>query len=260
MLNLVCDMDAIMAIARKHDLVVIEDACQAIGVKYRGRRVGTIGHVGAFSFQQHKNIHSGEGGAIVTDDPRILARATMFHDVGSYTRAGRRETDEPIFVGLNLRMPELSAALLRPQLERLDDLLERRRAQRRIVVGRLGPRSRARLEVSPHHDPESAAGVSFHFDNPDAARNFAKAPGVSRLIDTGRHVYTNWESVLARRSWHPKLDPYAWAQRPVEAPSCPQTLDILARTCSIKLLPDLPPMMYRGAVELMVRHVAAHAE
>ncbi|HMJ13424.1 MAG TPA: aminotransferase class V-fold PLP-dependent enzyme, partial [Polyangiaceae bacterium] len=82
MLNLVCDMDSIMAIAKQHDLVVIEDACQAVGVTYKGRRVGSIGHVGAFSFNQHKNIQSGEGGAVLTSDPRIHARALMYHDVG----------------------------------------------------------------------------------------------------------------------------------------------------------------------------------
>lgn len=253
MLNLVCDMDAIMAIAKKHNLLVIEDACQAIGATYKGRRVGSIGQVGAFSFQQNKNIHSGEGGAIVTNDQRAVARATMYHDVGSYTRAGRVITDEPIFVGLNLRMPELSAALLRPQLEGLDAQLEARKVQRRMVIDRLGPGTRFNLRPSPHHDPDGAVGVTFTFDDPDAAARFAKAPGVSRLIDTGRHVYTNWESILARRTWHAKLDPYVWAERKIEPPHCPQTLDILARTCNIKLLPEIPSVLFRGAVELMAR-------
>ena len=63
MINLVCDMDAIMSIAAEHDLFVIEDACQAIGVRYHGRRTGSIGNAGAFSFNQQKNIKSGEGGA-----------------------------------------------------------------------------------------------------------------------------------------------------------------------------------------------------
>jgi dTDP-4-amino-4,6-dideoxygalactose transaminase len=250
MLNLVCDMDAIMAIAREHNLIVVEDACQAIGVTYRGRRVGSIGHVGAFSFQQHKNIQSGEGGAVLTNDERIHARASMYHDVGSYTRPERVETDEPLFVGVNCRMPELTAALLRPQLRRLDDQLARRRAQRRVVIDRL-----TSLNASPHNDPEAAAGVTFHFDDPEQAAAFAKAPGVNRLIDTGRHVYTNWKSVLAKRTAHPKLNPYQWAHRDVEIgpDSCPRTLEILARTCNIKLLPEIPTIAYRIAVELMAR-------
>jgi len=148
MLNLVCDMDAIMAIANEHKLVVIEDACQAVGVKYKGRRVGSIGHAGVFSFQQHKNIEAGEGGGLVTNDERIFTRAGMYHDVGSYTRKDRRQTDEPVFSGMNFRMPELIAALLRPQLKTLDRQLENRKAQRRAIIKRLSA-----LTPSRHNDP-----------------------------------------------------------------------------------------------------------
>ena len=119
MLNLVCNMDAIMTIAVEQSLTVIEDASQAVGVSYHGRRVGSIGDAGAFSFTQHKNIKSGEGGALLTNNERIYSRACMYHDVGSYTREGRHKTDEPLFVGVNYRMPELAAAILRPQLNPL---------------------------------------------------------------------------------------------------------------------------------------------
>ena len=99
MLNLACDMDAITAIAKKHRLLVVEDACQAVGVSYKGRRLGTIGEVGAFSFNQYKNLNSGEGGAVITNDDRIFTRARMYHDVGSYTRDYEFEGNEPIFAG-----------------------------------------------------------------------------------------------------------------------------------------------------------------
>ena len=71
---------------KRHRLLVIEDACQAVGVTYKGRRVGTIGEVGAFSFNQYKNLNSGEGGAVLTNDDRIFTRARMYHDVGSHAR------------------------------------------------------------------------------------------------------------------------------------------------------------------------------
>lgn len=255
MINLVCDMDPIMAIAKEHDLVVIEDACQAIGLSYHGRRVGSIGDAGAFSFNQHKNIKSGEGGAFLTNNARMYSRASMYHDVGHYERVGRAATDEPLFVGVNYRMPELSAAILRPQLKRLDAQIERRRSRRRYLIEQLNSGSHAGFTLNPHHDPDDAVGIALSFDDPDEARRFGELKGARRLIDTGRHVYTNWQSILAKRSAHPALDPYGWAHRPIDysPDSCPETLDILARTCTVELAPELPMAAFRVATRRMAR-------
>lgn len=253
MLNLVADMDSVMSLAVEHNLAVIEDACQAIGVKYRGKRVGSIGLAGAFSFNQHKNIKSGEGGALLTSNPRVYARAGMYHDVGSYTRNDRFESDEPLFVGLNLRMPELSAAILIPQLARLDRQLDRRAARRRMIIEEVA--DVRGLMISPHNDPSNAIGMTISFDDPDRARAFATGAGVNRLIDTGRHVYTNWQSILAKRSPDPRLDPYQWAQRPFEYDerTSPATLDILARSCSISVDPQIPISAIRQIIRRHVR-------
>jgi dTDP-4-amino-4,6-dideoxygalactose transaminase len=243
MLNLVCDMDPICATASAEGIRVIEDACQAVGVTYRGRRVGSIGDVGAFSFNQHKNIKSGEGGALLTDDDRIFARAGMYHDVGSYTRSNQFATDEPLFVGLNFRMPELCAAILRPQLRRLDRSLAKRTRNREIYLEALAGSRKAR--VTPHHDPDHASGLSVWFDDPEDAKAFASARGVSRLIDTGRHVYTNWKSVLEGRTYHPAVNPYADGSPRMTAEDCPRTLEVLERTCSVSVSPELPTTAHR---------------
>ncbi|HWM19730.1 MAG TPA: DegT/DnrJ/EryC1/StrS family aminotransferase [Ilumatobacteraceae bacterium] len=242
MLNLVCDMTAIMAIADEHQLVVIEDACQAIGVRYQGKRVGSIGHAGALSFNQQKNIKCGEGGAVLTDSARLHARAGMYHDVGSYERAERFESDEPVFVGINARMPELSAAIMRPQLRRLDAQLELRKKRRSMVLERLQAIRGLDFHVVPHHDPSEAVGFAISFDDPAEAIAFGRTKGARRLFDTGRHVYTNWQPILSRHPQHPRLDPYAWADRDVkhDDESCAKTLEILARTCTIELAPELP--------------------
>ena len=241
MLNLVCDMDAITKVAVDHGLTVIEDACQAIGVRHHGRRVGSIGDVGAFSFNHHKNISSGEGGAILTNDRRVHARAAMHHDVGSYERPGWVET-EALFPGVNHRMPELCAAVLRPQLARIDAQLQVRRERRRIVLDSVASGSWWGARPAPHHDEADAVGIALTFDDPEEARAFGARRGARRLIDTGRHVYTNWQSVLAKRSHHPALDPHAWAHRTIDysPDSCPATLDILARTCTVEPAPELP--------------------
>ncbi len=252
MRNLVADMDSLMEIAREHNLVVIEDASQAIGVKYRGRRVGSIGHAGVFSFNQHKNIKSGEGGALLTNDSRIFARAGMYHDVGSYSREGGGETDEPLFVGLNFRMPELLAAILIPQLRRLDKQLAQRQARRKVIVEELS--RNPRLLISRHNDPLNAVGITVVFDTAAAAARFAETSGINCLADTGRHIYTNWQSVLEKRSFHPRMNPYSWSNDSVgpTKTDCPSTVDILSRTCSISVDPDVPIPILRRLVRRAV--------
>ncbi|MFM9847912.1 MAG: DegT/DnrJ/EryC1/StrS family aminotransferase [Hyphomicrobiaceae bacterium] len=250
MLNLVCDMDAILAIAKEHNLIVIEDACQAVGVTYRGRRCGTMGDAGAFSFNVQKNMQAGEGGAVLTNSPRTFTRALTYHDVGSYIRAGRGDSNEPPFIGQNYRMTNLAAAILRPQISRLDKKLKRRRDRRKYWLDKLSGPFGNGMKVSPHNDPESAVAISVHFDDPEAARAFGSQRGISRLIDTDRHIYTNWRSISGGVPVHPKMDPYNWAKRDVRIrhDSCPKTLKILERTCEIRLFPEVPTIVYRQLV------------
>jgi dTDP-4-amino-4,6-dideoxygalactose transaminase len=257
MLNLVADMDAILAVTRPRGVAVVEDACQAVGVQYKGRRVGSIGDMGTFSFNQHKNIKSGEGGAVLTSDTDLYVRAGMLHDVGSYIRAGRMEHPEPPFVGLNLRMPELSSAILRPQLKRLDRQLAARRRRREVVLEHL--QKQGDLRISPHHSPDDAAGLTVIFDDARDAQSFAAEPGVTRLLDTGRHVYTNWLAIVARRTYDERVDPWAGHDVDYSPDSCPRTLDILSRTCSVSLNPDVPLPLVRARARTYVRSARPRA-
>jgi dTDP-4-amino-4,6-dideoxygalactose transaminase len=252
MLNLVCDMDAITAIAKQHRLKVIEDACQAVGVTYKGRRVGTIGEAGAFSFNQFKNLNSGEGGAVLTNDDRIFTRARMFHDAGSYTREYAFESNEAAFCGMNLRVSELTGAVLYAQLPKLDPLLKRLRKRHTMMTKQLSKTKKMR--ISPHNDPDNAVGLTVIFDRPDDAKNFADHHGVERLIDTGRHVYTNWQPIMTQRTFHDKMNPWKWANREITYSNdmCSKTLDILSRTCRVALGAQYPmPVMQLRTKMLM---------
>jgi dTDP-4-amino-4,6-dideoxygalactose transaminase len=253
MQNLVCNMDAIIEIAKRHRLKVIEDACQAVGVSYKGRRVGTIGEVGAFSFNQHKNLNSGEGGAVLTDDDRVFTRARMYHDVGSYTREHEDEGNEPVFYGVNLRVSELTGAVLYAQLPRLDGLMARLR-RRRDVLTRYLSRS-GKLHISPHNDVENAVGLSVIFERPTEAKAFATQPGVERLIDTGRHVYTNWVPVLNQQSFDDRMNPFKWAHREItySAEMCLPTLDILERTCRVSLGAQYPLVVMQMRAKMLLK-------
>jgi hypothetical protein len=104
------------------------------------------------------------------------------------------------------------------------------------------------FSISPHHDPDAAVGLTIHFEDAEDARQAASNRGVHRLSDTGRHVYTNWLSILEKRTFHHAMNPYRWAHRPIDytPETCPRTLGILERTCSVSLDPQVPiPVLRR---------------
>jgi perosamine synthetase len=131
------DMDAIMEIAREFDLVVIEDNAEAITNTYRGRQIGTLGHMSSFSFQSSKHLASGEGGMIATNDEDLANKVRRFNSLG-YAGVGSRkgkisrlDIQDPNYSrhvshGFNYRIPELCAAVALGQVERAKELVQRR--------------------------------------------------------------------------------------------------------------------------------------
>jgi perosamine synthetase len=119
------DLDTIIAVAERRGVTVVEDACQAHLAEWRGRKVGTHGRAGCFSFQASKNLNSGEGGAILTDDEALVETCYRFHN----NSRGRRNTGDDFSyrnTGANLRMTEFQAALLVAQMTRLEAQARRR--------------------------------------------------------------------------------------------------------------------------------------
>jgi dTDP-4-amino-4,6-dideoxygalactose transaminase len=152
-----CDMDPIMELAREHGLLVIEDCAQAHGATYKGRPVGSLGHVAAFSFCQDKIMTTGgEGGMLVTNDEAIWERAWAFKDHGkSYDAVYRRE-HEPGFrwlhesFGTNWRLTEMQSALGRVQLRKLPEWVRIRRRNAEILSEQFGSLEALRLTGSPN--------------------------------------------------------------------------------------------------------------
>ncbi len=128
------DMDAVTAIARKHDLAVIEDAAQAHGAEWKGRRVGAIGDVGTFSFQSSKNMCAGEGGICLTDDETLYDRCHSYANCGR-VRGGKWY--EHHVLGSNCRMPAFCAGLLLAQFDQIEDQMARRDRNAGILTGLL---------------------------------------------------------------------------------------------------------------------------
>jgi len=136
-----CDMDPIMEIARKHGLTVIEDAAQAHGATYKGRRVGSLGHIGCFSHQGSKNLPSGEGGSLVTDDDDLFHKCVT---VGAHPMRQKAELPpeltEKYHVGefcVNYRMQALAGAILEAELPKLDEYNAMRRKNAMALYERI---------------------------------------------------------------------------------------------------------------------------
>lgn len=130
------DMKEIMALARKHKLVVIEDAAQAPGAKYRGRYAGTLAHMGVFSLNYHKTIHTGEGGVVVTDNTDFAERLQLIRNHAEVVITQKAVTDIVNLVGFNIRMTEIEAAIGSEQLKKLERLI-RARIQAADYLGRV---------------------------------------------------------------------------------------------------------------------------
>ena len=118
-----CKMDVIMDIAEDHDLVIIEDACEAIGAEYNGRKAGTFGDASVFAFYPNKQMTTGEGGIIVTDDDNI---ATLCRSLRNQGRSENEEWLNHVRLGYNYRLDEMSCALGIGQLNRIEGLLDKR--------------------------------------------------------------------------------------------------------------------------------------
>ena len=146
--GLSCDMDAVLAVAREHDLRVVEDSAHAHGATWRNRGLGTIGDIGCFSFQASKNLNAGEGGMFLTNDADLYTRAIEYHDLwagGMLEREGQlgqgsmrsgATWDYPFAASSN-RMPTYQAVLLHRQLERLEEQTELRAANGAYLDGLL---------------------------------------------------------------------------------------------------------------------------
>lgn len=131
-----CDMEKIMDIASRHNLVVIEDACQAHLAEWKGKKAGSIGKLGCFSFQVSKNLSAGEGGAIISSDPELVDRCYFYHTCGRL-RAGTWYYHP--YPGTNRRMTEFQAAILLAQAERVDKQMQHRENNAAYLSEKLSP-------------------------------------------------------------------------------------------------------------------------
>jgi len=241
-----CNMDALLAVADAHGIPVLEDACQADGGSYHGKRLGTLGKAGALSFNYYKIVTCGEGGALLTDDETVFERALIYHDSSAVAFFGDQlagfRTEG--FCGSEYRSNELCAAVLKVQLSRLDGILADLRRNKQYLMEQL----QDVCTFAPSNDPAGDCGttLALQFDTEAEARAFAAAEGIHGTlpIDTGKHVYRHWTPIMEKRgALHPLMDPFKMEANRDIVPDyredmCPRTLDILSRTVYLSIHPD----------------------
>lgn len=240
-----CDMNAIMEIAERHGLKVIEDACQGVGGGYEGRKFGSIGHIGAFSYNFYKNMTAGEGGAIATSDDELAARARCAIDPCHFYWTGRVDGMKP-FAGNGGRASELMGAMLNVQLDRIDGMIGAMRAGKKKIVAATSRLDNLGLRLSPMNSPDHdcAAHVMYLLPSVEQAARFVEIFPVVIAGKTGRHTYTEWDQVLmGMGAAHPAMNPYnhpdnAGCRTEYSKDMCAGSLDILNRTVMVPTRPD----------------------
>jgi dTDP-4-amino-4,6-dideoxygalactose transaminase len=245
-----CRMDKIVDLAKRHGLKVLEDAAQSAGGSFCGRRLGTIGDVGAFSFQFNKIITCGEGGMVIANDDEIYERGLIYHDVS--VALTRKIPEQNILNGLNYRMTELQGAIMLVQLRRLQGLLADLRSCKtavknavKEVVTRKGVRFRT------INDPQGDTAISFIFFAPTADRAIsiaralrAEGAPASVIYEPGCvdfHVYAHWTPIMEQRVWSERGGPWRWHDGGIHCSrnACPRSLELLSRAVHLDVSPDL---------------------
>ena len=171
------DMDAIMAVAKKHELVVIEDVAETFLSRYKGRILGSIGHLSSFSLQATKHITAGEGGVVCTDDPdmadsvrrfSVLGYSTVSRNTGKITKDDIQNPnfERHVQLGYNYRMPELCAAVGLGQLEHADELVQRRMDSAELFIEAIGNCSWLKPQTTPSDCVNSYWALAVRLTHP----------------------------------------------------------------------------------------------
>jgi 8-amino-3,8-dideoxy-alpha-D-manno-octulosonate transaminase len=245
-------IDRILAIARAHGVAVIEDCAQSCGASCRGRRIGSIGTVGCYSFQHNKIMTSGEGGMMVTNDSFVFERAARFHDLGGLRPALAAQLDGPPqlepFAGSQFRMNELTGAVALAQLRKLDSAVlgpcrrHCRRLRRELEAACPG------LHFRASGDPDGDAGIGLYMDleTPEQGVWFGKAlakEGIPVGATTHACNLLRQEYIQARRQTHAGMPPFApdgpGAAARYAPDLCPTTDAIIGSMVAVMITPRL---------------------
>lgn len=187
------DLEALKAICEKHNLILLEDACQALGGTYKGKPLGSIGNLGCFSFDYVKTITCGEGGAIITNNEKYAVHADHYQDHGHDHVGKDRGAETHPFMGYNFRISELNAAVGLAQLDKLDEILKTQKENYTILREALETVEGVTFRKVPDGGEENYSFLSFFLPNEELTQKAHKA-----LSETGVEACFYWYT----NNWH----------------------------------------------------------
>ena len=259
MCGAMAQIDAIAQFCRQRGLVLIEDACQALGGTFQGKALGTFGAMGCFSFDPVKTITCGEGGAVITDDPALYRTAHAFADHGHDHVGNDRGLEGHPVMGLNFRISELNAAVGVAQLRKLDGILETQRTHKKVLREALSAIDGVSLRRLPDAAGDSATFLSFFMGDENRTRQAAAdlaAAGIDGCFywfDNNWHYIRQWEHLKTLRSCAPlpltlMADPPDYGRL-----SLPESDRIMGRTISMQIKLSWSEKDVTRRAETMVR-------
>lgn len=192
-------MDELKAIADKHNLLLLEDACQAIGASYKGKALGTIGHAGTFSFDFVKIITCAEGGAVLTQTEEVYRKCDQFSDHGHDHMGKDRGADLHPYLGYNFRISELHAAVGLAQIRKLSQFLELQKRNHSIIQKALSAVQGISFRVIPDPAGDTGSFLSFFLPTEEMTREAVaelQAAGIAGNFywyDNNWHYIRKWQ-------------------------------------------------------------------
>ena len=200
MCGAMADLDALMAICKEHDLILLEDACQSFGAKYKGRALGTVGHAGTFSFDFVKTITCGEGGAVITNDKDLYIKCDGYTDHGHDHAGADRGADTHPFIGYNYRISELHAAIGLAQIGKLDQFLAIQKKNHQALQAILSTVPEITLRRIPDADGDSHTFLSWFLPAEAIARAVIAELRQQNILagnfywfDNNWHYFRRWD-------------------------------------------------------------------
>ncbi len=200
MCGAMADLDALMQICKEHDLILLEDACQSFGAKYKGKFLGTIGHAGTFSFDFVKTVTCAEGGGIVTNSEDIYTKCDGFSDHGHDHKGVDRGADLHPFIGYNYRISELHAAVGLAQIRKLDQFLAIQKNNHSRLKAILSSAPEVSFRTIPDPSGDSYTFLSWFLPTEEIARGVVaelKQQGILAgnfyWFDNNWHYFRKWD-------------------------------------------------------------------